>query len=615
MVGKIDEIDAMEQSRMSADELAKKLCEYDVISFDVFGTLIFRPFTSPRVLFSIMEERLGIYKFAKIRVDCEDEVRRIRQEECHHDNVTLQDIYSLIAKKTSLEASCAADLEYQLELLYDYANPYFKKVVSQCLKNHKTLVVCSDMYLSKEQIQGVLQNADYCGFDDIFVSSEEKKSKKTGDIYGVLKERYANQKIIHVGDNLISDIENANAAGLDTYYYKNTNDIGKKNRVDGMSYLIGRVYSALINHHFYCEKREYDEAYKLGYLYGGIYVLGFTEWVNRFSNDRDIDKVLFLSRDGDIFSRIYDKLPGHREWEYFYWSRLAGAKITASENFFEFCERMVWHKARGVYSIKIEHLLDYFGISQLGSELEKYHLAKDDILSNQTAPLVESLFYDNKEKIIHCFRGDIDAALARVKAAVGNAKRIAIVDVGWAGTGPLILKKMINHDLKLDCKVYSLLAGYRQPMENMSALYTMDDSIHSYLFSDAANRDLLSLHAHTRYSNLLLELFSQSCTPSFLGDTTQGLQFDWEEPENYETIEKINAGTEAFIDEYISIFKNDPFLMNISPYDAYLPFHELTNNETLLAPILSKLVMSRGKLYDAERVSTETWLSFFHKDE
>ena len=617
MFNSIDFFDTLEGQRMNPDVLAEKLCEYDIISFDVFGTLILRPFTSPRVLFSIMEERLEIYKFAKIRVDSEDEIRQSNQEKYGHDNVTLHEIYNLISKKTNLDEAYVANLEYQLELTYCFANPYFKKIISQCIKQNKKIIICTDMYLSKKQIQDILKNAGYPYFDDIFVSSELKKSKKKGDIYNFIKEKYRNKKMIHIGDNYASDIENATAVGINTYYYRNINDIGRRNRIDGMSYITGRVYSALINNHFYCESNEYDEAYKLGYIYGGIYVLGFVQWVNRFATEQNIDKILFLSRDGDIYSQMYDKLLDHKDWEYFYWSRLAGMKITASENFYEFCQRMIWHKARGVYHIRIEHLLNYFGITHLLDKLSEYHLSKEDVLSKETAAVIEQLFYDYKTEIIESFKNDIDATLEQVKKSVGNAKRIAIVDVGWAGTGPLIIKRIINHDLKSNCKVYSLLAGYRQPIENMDALYTMDDTIHTYLFSNTANRDLLDLHIHygTKKNNLLLELFTQSCTPSFLGYTSKGLEFDWEESENYEIIKKINAGTEAFVANYVRIFQNDPFIMNISPYDAYLPFNELKNDSARLAPILSELVISRGKLYDAEHISQETWLSFLYKDE
>ena len=145
----------------------------------------------------------------------------------------------------------------------------------------------------------------------------------------------------------------------------------------------------------------------------------------------------------------------------------------------------------------------------------------------------------------------------------------------------------------------------------------MDNSIHSYLFSDSSNKDLLDLHINygTPKNNLLLEIFTQSCTPSFLGYTSKGLKFDWEETQNYDTIKKITEGIEDFVDDYIDTFEKDQFVLNISPYDAYLPFNELKNSSDRLKPILSKLVISRGKFYDAENVSEETWLSFFYKDD
>lgn len=613
----IDLYSNSESLRVNAAELLNKLDKYDVISFDVFDTLIFRPFTSPRVLFSIMEKRLGIYKFSKIRVDSENEISVFNQEKYNHSNVTLNEIYNLISKKTNLCPNKASQLEYELELNYCYANPYFQEIISECIKNKKEIIVCTDMYLSKDQIKGILKNNGYHFIGDIYVSSELKKSKKNGDIYEVIKQKYKDKKIIHIGDNYISDIQNAKNSGLDVFYYKNINDIGTKNRVNGMSYIPGRIYSSLVNNYLYCQNKAYSEAYKLGYIYGGIYVLGFVQWINKFSDIYNIDKILFLSRDGDVYSKMYDKLPNRKDWEYFYWSRLAGMKITASENFYEFCQRMIWHKARGVYTIKIEHLLNFLGIEYLLDNLYTYNLSKDDVLSKATAQEVENLFYDNKKQILNSFENDINATIQNIKQAIGNAKNIAIVDVGWAGTGPLILKNIIKNHLDSDCQVYSLLAGYRQPIENMASLYTMDDSIHSYLFSDAFNKDLLDFHINhgTGKNNLLLELFTQSCSPSFLGYTPEGLKFDREDLKNYEIVEEINSGIEDFIDSYIDKFKNDSFLFNISAYDAYLPFNELKNSSYRLKNILSELVISRGVFYDAENLSNETWYSYFEKND
>ena len=604
-------------NRISVSKLAERLCQYDVISFDVFGTLILRPFSSPRVLFSIMEERLGIYKFAKIRLDSEDEARLQKlNSDDGRDNVTLLEIYQLIARKTNLDANLTAKLEYDLEVEFCYANPYFKEVVSKCKEAHKTVIVCSDMYLSRQQIQGILRKAGYPDFDGVYVSSELNRSKKQGDVFTILKRAYPEQRIIHVGDDKTVDMVRAEQSGIDAYYYENVNTIGGKNRIKGMSYLAGRIYSGLVNNHFYCDGKPYSDEYKLGYVYGGIYVLGFVHWVNRFVQDHDIGKVLFLARDGDIYSRIYDMLPNHGEWQYFYWSRMAGIKVTAIENFYEFCQRMIWHKARGVYRIQVGHVLQFFGISYLVPRLATYRLMEGDILSDENAERVERLFYDNKEAIVDTFREDVEITLDNIRNAVGEEKKIAIVDVGWAGTGPMIIKKAIRHYLRLNCQVYSLLAGYRQPSESMASLYTMDDTNAVYLFSANSNRDLLGLHVEgTKKSNLLLEIFTQSCSPSFLGYTREGLEFDREESENYAIIRNISQGVLDFASEYIHAFRGTPFLLNISAYDAYLPFNDLKNSDDLLNPILSKMTIARGKFYDADSRSTETLLSFLDRDE
>lgn len=617
MICSLDPKRQLAHQRISDDSLAKQLSNYDVISFDVFGTLILRPFSSPRVLFSIMEERLGIYKFAKIRVDSEDEIRNRKISSLGHDNVTLKEIYDLISKKTNLDAESTANFEYELELAYCIANPYFMKVVSLCKKENKTLIVCTDMYLSQVQIKGLLGAVGYPEFDNLFVSSEWNKSKKKGDLFEQLKAAYPGKRIIHVGDDQRADIENAEQNGVNAYYYPNVNTFGGRTRIDGMSYITSRIYSALVNIHFYAEMQEYSDPYKLGYIYGGIYVLGFVQWVNRFVSTHNIDKVLFLSRDGDVYSQIYDLLPNHKMWEYFYWSRFAGTKITAMENYYEFCQRMIWHKARGVYNIQIGHVLSFFGIDHLVYKLSDYDLSATDILSKQNAQQVETFFFDHKEEILRSFQPDIDATLEHIKKAVGDAKRIAIVDVGWAGTGPFILKTAINKYLKNDCKVYALLAGFRQPIDNMAALYTMDDFIHSYLFSPSQNRDLLDQHCNygSKKNNLLLEIFTQSCAPSFLGYSCNGLEFDWEESENYETISMITEGILDFASEYISIFQNDQFIMNISSYDAYLPFNELKNTSNSIDAILEEMIISRGKFYDADHISKETWLSFLYKEE
>ena len=613
---------AYEHIGISPEELAEQLLGYDVISFDVFGTLILRPFSSPGVLFSIMEQRLNFYKFSGIRADSENEVRMERLRNFNHDNVSLDDIHSLIARKTGLDARKTAELEYELELSYCYASPFFQKVVSLCQKARREIVISSDMYLSREQIRGILEKAGYRNLNRILVSSELGKSKKKGDLFEYLRESCKGLSVVHVGDDPKADAENAGKAGIASVHYPNANDIGGKNRVPGMSYMAGRVYSALANQRLYCnsgdqdEPAAHDEFFRFGYLYGGMYVLGFAQWINQFARNAGLDKVFFLSRDGDLVSKIYDMLPGHRPGEYFYWSRFAGMKFTAWDSFDEFCQRMIRHKARGVYRIELGHFLKFLDLDALVPHLGEYRLAVQDLLTRETAPLIESMFYDHKELIISSYMPDIEATIQAVDKAVGNASGIAVADVGWAGTGPLIIKRIIRHFVKRDCRVHALLAGYRQPVVRIADLSVMDGSVHAYLFSQSHNRDLLELHRNLGFpnANLMLELFTQSCSPSFLGYTAKGLRFDRERQENYPAVRSISAGITAFAADYIGRFRQDPFMLNIPAYDAYLSFSSLKNEENAVKRLLDRIVYDSGGLADPAGTARESLLSFMYRD-
>ena len=592
--------------------LLETIADYDIVSFDVFDTLIFRPFTSPRVLFLMMEEKLSIYRFAQIRLESEDEICAENLEKYGNGTSTIEEIYERIGEKTNKSIKNAAVLEFQLELKYCFANPVFTKIFEQCKRLGKKIIITSDIYFSLEQISHLLSKNGYSGFETVFVSSCFHKTKRKGDLFDVVRSRYPSSKIFHIGDQEFEYI-NSQKAGFGAFHYISPNSVGSKNRFEDMSYITGRTYSAIVNTHLYTSAQTFSDPYKLGFIYGGIYILGFVQWISMFVKDRNVDKVLFLSRDGDIFSKMYKLLPNSGECEYFYWSRFAGVKITARDNYYEFCNRMIRHKARGVYSIRIKHFLKFYRLEVLEQFLPDYSLSQNDILNSVTAPRFEKLCYQHKSDVLSSFDSDIEATVNQVRKSVGNAKSIAIVDVGWAGTGPFILKNIIQKDLGLNCKVYSLLAGYRQPVEEMASLYTMDNFTYSYLFSCNYNRDLLNKHetGHCHYPNLLLELFSQSCTPSFLGYEADGLHFDLEELPNYEIIKEINSGIAEFVRKFVNTFKDDEFILNISAYDAYLPFSELKDVWYQLAPILSKLVISRGSFYDQEMQSQESWFTFF----
>ena len=51
------------------ERLAERLSAYDIVSFDVFDTLLFRPFSSPEDLFYIVGQKLAYLDFRRLRIE------------------------------------------------------------------------------------------------------------------------------------------------------------------------------------------------------------------------------------------------------------------------------------------------------------------------------------------------------------------------------------------------------------------------------------------------------------------------------------------------------------------------------------------------------------------
>lgn len=73
----------------------------------------------------------------------------------------------------------------------------------------------------------------------------------------------------------------------------------------------------------------------------------------------------------------------------------------------------------------------------------------------------------------------------------------AAVDIGWAGSGAVMLDYAVNRQWGLDCPVAGLLAGtLSAPMTEAdgTAPFLFSGVLESYLFAAGENRDLWKRH-------------------------------------------------------------------------------------------------------------------------
>ena len=114
--------------RQDPYHFAAGLMKYDVISFDIFDTLILRSLNNPVDLFALIGEELGIYDFLTLRRNCEIEMRKIHLANGQSNEVTISDIYDRVEYYSGIDSKKGQMLELEKEMAVCFANPYMYEV-------------------------------------------------------------------------------------------------------------------------------------------------------------------------------------------------------------------------------------------------------------------------------------------------------------------------------------------------------------------------------------------------------------------------------------------------------------------------------------------------------
>ena len=337
--------------KMSPKRMADRLETYDVISFDVFDTLILRKVAEPADVFYALQEKFDYPDFRRVRIEAEQQARRKRHAQFGDYEVSFEEIWAEAERMTGIDAALGMRVEFETEIQFAAGNPYFQKVIADLVRRGKRMIVCSDMYLGKERIRELLLHCGYPEFSAYYVSCDYRKSKYDGSLYDVIRRESA-ARIIQVGDDPGSDVRQAHRKGFASLHYQNVTKADSPYRTKDMSPLIGSMYSSIVNGYLHNGTGRFSREFEFGFIYGGLFAAGYCRFIHSFAEARGIDRILFLSRDGEILMRVYQYLYPEeaQKCRYALWSRLAGTKMCASLMKSHFMQRMVAHKADQGYT-------------------------------------------------------------------------------------------------------------------------------------------------------------------------------------------------------------------------------------------------------------------------
>lgn len=450
--------------------IIKQIDNYDVVSFDIFDTLLKRNVEEPTDIFRYVEKKYNRLGFFDERIEAENKARLKK----NNNEVTLEEIYKEMPYDFSKE-----ELEAESELLIH--NEWMMPVYQKALEN-KIVIIVSDMYLPEKFIVSILKREGIDGYKKLYLSSTIGKTKAKGDLFDLVLEEIGKQnKIIHIGDSLYSDYrvpknKGINAIYIPTHILKNTFTV-KCNEIDG------KILNSFLNNTLTSCENEY---YRFGYEKFGMFLWGYCKWLHSSVKAENINNIYFFSRDGLIMKKAFDTLFDDVQTHYLEVSRRALRVPILWMNYeLNHVIDMISPSKR----ISLATIFDGVGldihdyvelINKYGFNLDSAFDRKD-ILNNEK---LNELYLKLGNDIENVSRQEYELLVKYIEQnkLLGN---FAIVDIGWSGGMQRYLIETLNK-LGIESQIKGYYIGVAEYYKrNIEVIPSLD--LNGYLFDFSHN--------------------------------------------------------------------------------------------------------------------------------
>lgn len=409
---------------ITKDIIEKQIDEHDVISFDIFDTLLMRRTLAPRDVFKIVE-----LKAISAGIDAEGFAFKRSHAELTNPKQTpsLEEIYSYLVKTTGMSNnSCEELMKIEIEVENDVIIPreVMCNVFNYAKDKGKRVYLVSDMYLTRDKMIRLLDSSGITGYNGLLISCEIGTTKNEDLFEFFLRECRGNSHL-HIGDNRKVDGLSALTHGIDAITVSGTYEMFEKSFycdvLRSMSNINERSMIALFAGQLFKDpfqkKNKISEPYEYGYLFIAPVITSFMIWLIEQIKDGGFNKILFAARDGYLFNKLYetyreiyrdDSLP---DGIYFYTSRKSclRAYCRNKENLDEVLQQ---------YSFSMQDVLRNYS-----DGCGDYAINEDDVFEKANAE------YMGYKKYIRSLN-------------IENSDKIAIVDLVSGGTCQYYLENM-----------------------------------------------------------------------------------------------------------------------------------------------------------------------------
>lgn len=450
---------------LNEDVIFKKIDGSDVVSFDVFDTLVERIVSDPHDVFRIAERVLrdeGVYcgEFAMQRVTAEKKAR----EQCQYEEITLDEIYEVLFDGLNVDVKAIKEVELRVEETCIRTRPLGKKIFDYARSQNKKIIIVSDFYHGKKWIEKILAQCCYSGIEKVYVSSEYRATKHSGKLFTTVRDDYSASlgSILHVGDNLHSDILQAMNSQLEVAYFKKyieqSSDDKLFNRLTAI-YSETRSLDSIATRdclsRIFAEKMmPAENPFMLGALTLGPLLFNFAKFLKKQINAKGYKEIYFVARDGFYPKVVFDLLTSGE-------SDISSHYLIASRKIIHSCTLTCRNEIKKVADIPYfpSTLSDLLRNRFLLSDSELDKIAKKDLIAcgfdsledvidqSVNHNLFLKLLFKYSDMILECSSEKRSAYCKYLRQMNLSSETSCLVDIGYSGSTQIGLSQLLKESI------------------------------------------------------------------------------------------------------------------------------------------------------------------------
>jgi len=433
------------------DTLLRRDCHPECIKLATAAHVFFELFGHFKPLYT------GYWDIYQARVDTEARLARIARE------VNKDEEYEIVhVLKEWLETILLSPFEESLpqrfagyELSVEVRRTFQDPDIEEFLKQHSAerTIFLSDFYMTSDMLKHLLEQKGLSHlFEDGVSSCDVGLNKRSGALFKHVHEVYGvtPHEHVHVGDHPWSDVESPVQLGVTGIsFVPDKSHAARKEREslfasrEALFQHLRQLSIQAVESSIAARQKTEAAAFRFGVEAAPLF-LGFALWIAEQAVTQRLDRVLFLTREGEFFRRIYEivfpdqtlfghQLPAHAELEVSRLSTFVASMEEVSNDEFN----RIWRlnrsqKVSGLFStLGLEHTDFADLLSEVGLEAsdvierpDENELLSKLILAPAFTAAVNKKTLEQRELL--------NEYLA--EKGISQSDKVGLVDIGWRGT-------------------------------------------------------------------------------------------------------------------------------------------------------------------------------------